>query len=793
MAARKPEDVFGAVEQRQKQLEKQWLSDARKVVQIYEAEDNDGGDQSLTSVKTPFNILYSNTETLLPAVYNSTPRPEVARRYTGSQEVRILDMAVSQVSERVLEYAADTNDGEYQTYDDACQDAVLGALVPGQGQVRVRFKQEGQYQATCFDSVDYDRFIWAYARKWCNVPWVAFGHDLNQADFLEQFPAMKDDPDYKKINWKERVETLQPPDPNASKDSTKKEPTLLVWEVHFATTKEIKWVCEDFKKKFLLEEEYPFALTTRFPCPEPLKFFKRNGNLTPVPIYKLYEKQARELNRISTRIDRVVNALRVRGAYNGQMTELEQILSEDTDNALVAVENASLMDGSGFDKHIWLLPIEKLVTVLRELYIARDACKQTIYEITGIGDVIRGATDPGETAKAQTIKNQWGTLRMKRIQKDTQTFCLALFRITLEFAANLYTPLTFKQVTQLELPMMATKQAAQQKIAMLKSAPPGPPGPDGQPAPPPQPSQDEVLAANLPAWEEVVGILQDKFERTYRIDVETNSTVDLEATEDKAAIGEFMNAFGQMAAGLQPLVESGVLPFEASKTIMQEVFRRFRFGRRVESALEQMQQPPPPQDNGAKDELHKAQMMKVQADAAKAMEASERKVLEMQETVTEVTGTNERLKIQLEQGKLKQSEITASSALTQKQLHADGQAKLRDATDKHRNEVAGLHQQKMVDGAKLISKDLDAKVVGLEQKLGEVQKAKQPNPVVDQMLPELQKMTLANDKMMTQLEAQNKRFEEMVTQLLKVMASPRKLTLTKGPKGETLGGSSTIG
>jgi hypothetical protein len=341
--------------------------------------------------------------------------------------------------------------------------------------------------------------------------------------------------------------------------------------------------------------------------------------------------------------------------------------------------------------------------------------------------------------------------------------------------------------------MMATKQAAQQKIAMLKSAPPGPPGPDGQPAPPPQPSQDEVLAANLPAWEEVVGILQDKFERTYRIDVETNSTVDLEATEDKAAIGEFMNAFGQMAAGLQPLVESGVLPFEASKTIMQEVFRRFRFGRRVESALEQMQQPPPPQDNGAKDELHKAQMMKVQADAAKAMEASERKVLEMQETVTEVTGANERLKIQLEQGKLKQSEITASSALTQKQLHADGQAKLRDATDKHRNEVAGLHQQKMVDGAKLISKDLDAKVVGLEQKLGEVQKAKQPNPVVDQMLPELQKMTLANDKMMTQLEAQNKRFEEMVTQLLKVMASPRKLTLTKGPKGETLGGSSTIG
>ena len=48
--------------------EKDFVEEAEGLVKLYE-----GGKAD----RDQFNILYSNTETLAPAVYNSTPRPQV--------------------------------------------------------------------------------------------------------------------------------------------------------------------------------------------------------------------------------------------------------------------------------------------------------------------------------------------------------------------------------------------------------------------------------------------------------------------------------------------------------------------------------------------------------------------------------------------------------------------------------------------------------------------------------------------------------------------------------------------
>ena len=51
---------------------KEYRKDASRVVKLYE-----GGKAG----ESPFNILYSNTETLAPALYNNLPRPVVQRRF----------------------------------------------------------------------------------------------------------------------------------------------------------------------------------------------------------------------------------------------------------------------------------------------------------------------------------------------------------------------------------------------------------------------------------------------------------------------------------------------------------------------------------------------------------------------------------------------------------------------------------------------------------------------------------------------------------------------------------------
>jgi hypothetical protein len=54
-----------------KKREKDFRKDGERVLKIYDGQK---------AKSTPFNILFSNTETLLPALYSAVPRPVVQRR-----------------------------------------------------------------------------------------------------------------------------------------------------------------------------------------------------------------------------------------------------------------------------------------------------------------------------------------------------------------------------------------------------------------------------------------------------------------------------------------------------------------------------------------------------------------------------------------------------------------------------------------------------------------------------------------------------------------------------------------
>jgi hypothetical protein len=122
-----------------------------------------------------------------------------------------------------------------------------------------------------------------------------------------------------------------------------------------------------------------------------------------------------------------------------------------------------------------------------------------------------------------------------------------------------------------------------------------------------EPPPELMARAETPALEDVLEFLGSSAQRTYLIDVESNSTVDIEATEDKEAIAEFMNAMGQFLAGVTPLVQEGILPFEAAKGMLLEIMRRFRFSKQVEEYLMQMQAPQPKGDEEAQKQKAEAE------------------------------------------------------------------------------------------------------------------------------------------------------------------------------------------
>ncbi|MGZ5031240.1 MAG: hypothetical protein ACXV8I_11685, partial [Methylobacter sp.] len=89
--------------------------------------------------KVPFNILYSNVDTLLPALYSSVPRPVVQRRFMDDDP---LAKAACEAGKRMLEALLDTNMEGYETFTEGLQNAVIDGLLPGRGVTAVKYDAE---------------------------------------------------------------------------------------------------------------------------------------------------------------------------------------------------------------------------------------------------------------------------------------------------------------------------------------------------------------------------------------------------------------------------------------------------------------------------------------------------------------------------------------------------------------------------------------------------------------------------------------------------------------------------
>jgi hypothetical protein len=586
--------------------EKNFRKDGRRFVKIFEGQEVD---------KTQYNILFSNTDTLAPALYNTTPRPVVQRRFKDEDP---LAKEAAKVTNRVLEFSIDNGEQEYSPFDDTMRAATLEALVPGRGLTRFKYdpkitkgpdgQEKLEYEQVCGEEVPWDRFLHGYGKKWPQVPWGGIEHHMNREELIENFGT--------EIGSKIPVDEaeVEVDDEGARADNTNGEAEgaklACVYEIWSKTHKKVFFICQAWPQEPLKVLDDPLKLTGFFPWPRPMGFLQKISTLTPVALYKMYEKQAEELNICTTRINRLLKACRVHGAYDNTVEGLSEILKSE-DNDMVPISNVAAMVAQGItlDKSIWMFPLDKVIIVLQQLYLARQQIKSVIFEITGIADIMRGSSQASETLGAQEIKNQWGTLRLKRMQKEVMRYVRDSLRIVAEISLTKLSIPTLKAMTGLPYPTAAEKaqaqqiMQAQQQQAQMMAQQAQMSGQQPPQTPPPDPKLLAVLSS--PTWEDITGLLKNDLSRCYKIDIETNSTVDAEATEDKQNISELLNAMAQFLNGVAPLVENGTLPFEAAQSMLLAIVRRFRFGDDVEDALKKMQPPKPPDDGKAQAEQAK--------------------------------------------------------------------------------------------------------------------------------------------------------------------------------------------
>lgn len=668
--------------------EKDYRKRAAEAQNLYESEKEQ---------EFQYNILYSNTETLSPALYNSTPRPQVRRRFKDNDP---LGMVAARTAQRLLEYQMDNGSLDYPTFDQLLETAVLAGLVPGRGVTRFRYHAEFEaaqneaeaeeaeaagakdpgeesepkdhegkevvsYETICGEAVPWDRFRHGYALQWRDVPWISYESEMTKVELERNFGAMG-----VLVEVSDRSEDAESKDPQSGKaQKVKGVKTAQVFEIWDKVTKKVIFITPGLPDRILKEVDDPLKLEGFFDCPEPLTFTRRVKGLTPIPLYEYYKEQHKELNRVTARIQKIIQALKVRGMYDSQVQGIEKALELD-DNTLIPADGLAQLQGTGqaaLDKALWLFPIDKLVAVLQQLYLQRQQIKQVIFEITGIADIMRGSTQASETLGAQEIKNQWGTLRLKRAQKRVATFARDCLRIIAEIAVNKLSVDTVAGMTGLGYPRLEERDQARMMLQQMQAAAQVAQVTGQQPPPPPDPKL--VQTAQSPAWEEILGLLRNDLQRNYRIDIETNSTVDVEATEDKKDIAEMLNAISQFFSGLAPLIQNGALPFELAKTMLLAVLRRFRFGDELEEQIQGMQVPKPPMSP----ELEK-EAKRVQEEAKKLEQEKQSFALDMQQQKADLQ--LERTQFEGEK-RLAAKELQLEARFAAKDLEATAQEHLR--------------------------------------------------------------------------------------------------------------------
>lgn len=620
-------DWICAIQLQMNRSQKKWWKKADKVVKRYRDERETEGDSSKR-----FNILWSNTETLKPALYANIPKPEVARRYKDADPT---GRQASEILERALSYSVDAYD-----FDGEVRSAVEDYLLPGRATIRVRYKptygeevqpktrliaieegffhedgmpvspdseivfdEEGAFlpgepytpvvyeEAEC-EYVYWKDFLCGPGKRWNDVNWVAFAAYMDRNELVDRFGE------------KGRLIKLdcKPDDLDRSEKYEKynMEHKAKIWEIWDKRTRTVRWVSETYENDFLDAGPPPLDLNGFYPCAKPLYAVKTNNSMDPIPEFCEYQDQANEIDVLTRRISKLVPQIKVCGAYPGESKEtLGRLLTEGTENQLVPVDSwAMFAERGGIQGMISWMPIDQVVSAVLRLYEAREQTKQELYEITGIADIIRGASNAAETATAQRIKGQFATLRLSDRQKQISFFVRDLLRLKAEVMCEHFSEQTFAMMTGI------------------------------MPTP------------------EVMDLFRNDPARGFRIDIETDSTLMADEEMDKKSRIEFLEATTNFIGTLMPIAEQAPALAPLFGEMILFGVRGFKAGRQLEESVEkaletmqqqaqQAQQQPPQPDPKQIEAQAKAQKMQqdMQMEQAKFQSEEQRKQAELQSDI----------------------------------------------------------------------------------------------------------------------------------------------------------------
>jgi hypothetical protein len=743
------EDWYNCIAQYERTF-KEWEGRADKIVKRYRDES-----RSRNNPNAKFNILWSNVQTITPAVFARLPRPDVSRRFRDNDPI---GRVASMMLERALEYEIE----HYGDYASAMKQAVQDRLLGGRGTAWVRYEPhivaemagmgedmpedglqvtedtdeaetEGgiyrenqeriEYECAPVDYVYWRDFGMTVARTWEEVTAVWRKVYMERPALVERFGE--------ELGGKIPLDTKPDTSKNFNEKMGEGSREALIYEIWDKTTGQVIWLSKSMGKVLDVRDD-PLQLENFWPCPKPMFSTLTTDSLIPVPDFVLYQDQARQLDTLADRIDGFIQALKVRGVYDASEPSLSRLFTEGENNALLPVKNfGAFSEKGGLQGAINLVDIRPIAEGLNMAYQAMEQVKGQIYEIMGIADIQRGQTDPNETLGAQIIKSNNASGRLKTMQHAVVDFATALLQIKAQIICQHFTDDTIVKIS-------GAMQLSPQDQALIPQA---------------------------------LALLKDEPAKNFRIEVTTDSMIYQDEQQEKQDRMEFLQAMSgflsqaipaaqatpEITPMMMEMLKFGVTAFKAGKGLeglIDETADQFR-----QQAKQLEGQPKPPSPEQQKMEMtmqvEQAKMQARQAELQMQMQMEQQKMqmqMELEKAKQEYQAQENQLKFQLEEQRNTQK-AEMEMRIAQMKMHTERNTQVL---------LAHINNGAKIEVARIASDDSDGAMAYMtEQDMAESMKHPM-QPIADAISQSNQQMTLALGDLVNTINENHNRPKQVV-------------------------------
>lgn len=764
---------------------RKFIETAEESIRVYNAQKQVG---ILNDAERRLNVWWYCINTLLPAYYSSTPKAEVnLRKRTGGLPYEL----GSVILERNTQFAMDT----HFDFDKVGYNAALQFLLTGQGVLWARYAAKfetileemaviqdptGQLidgngqpytgdtsilqpgegnilmasleverkvkEKAVLDVVQYNDYNCSDARTEDEIEWQSrrafldrdqaeqlFGRDVADDLVYDSFPeVMKKDLARKDDKYEGKAE---------------------LHEIWCEATNKVYWLQKTGEKAIIESSEPPTKFEKFYPC-SVISQSTDPDSVVPVSDYAHVRDQILEVERLTTRIHAVTQAIRTNFLYDAAMgPTVEQLFAGDLKGTPI-INWPSYKGRGGLQAGVEFYPVEPFVNALNVLQGARGAALQQLYETLKVSDLLRGTSEQYKSATANRLESQWSSLGLVVRQNMFSKFISDAISNLGTIIAEQFEPETILEIGDAD--------ALIEPTIYIPPPPPAPPmpemGPEGMPpgdtgmmppmAPPPPPAPDPLQLID-DMKQQIIALLRDNKKRSYRIQIATDSMIAIDQQQQQKDGAMLIQQAGQFFDQMRGLVDQYPPLLDFSISLFQNMIKTMKGGKELDGiftkAMQQVgeiakakeeaaKQPPPPDPT----------TMEVQGRLQIAQVESQAKIQVMQMEMQD-KATKNQLAYQDQQLKMQRDQLSAQLDIQKQQ------------TDEYyKQQELGLQQQEIQVKQSAVQVDM-LKVQAMSASDANKQAIQQETNRMAQIL-EIQKLEL--EQMRMRLSESEKLMEE---------------------------------